>query len=190
MTEEEFVLWCDEDVKAEFNDGRVIAMSPVSVIHSEVFGRVYTLLRLFVGNRRLGQVLGSELQARLRVGLRRVPDIFFVAKEHLNRLRENHLEGAPDLVVEIVSPESSERDWREKYLEYAAAGVREYWAIYPLGQQVRQYRLSKGRKYATIPSEEGVHRSEVVPGFLLREEWLWGEPLPTEIELLKELGVL
>lgn len=188
MTEEEFLRGCDEDVKAEFVDGRLVEMSPVSILHGRISRRLLTLLSVFVEDRGLGEVFGPEVQARLRTGLRRVPDVFFVAKEHLDRLQEDHLEGAPDLAVEIVSPESSERDWREKYLEYEAAGVREYWVVDPHGKQIRQYRVSGEGKYVTILPEGGVYRSEVLPGFFLREDWLWQEPVPKELDLLRELG--
>ena len=86
MTEEEFVRWCDEDVKAEFNAGTVMVMSPVSISHTRLFRRLHTLLHLYAQAKGLGEILGSEYRARLRVGIRRVPDILFVRKEHLNRL--------------------------------------------------------------------------------------------------------
>jgi len=131
MTEEEFEAWCDEDVRAEYVDGEVIVHTPASTRHNDVMWFLGTLLNLFASHHDLGRVLGPELQVRLRPGLRRVPDLFFVAKARADIIHEKHIEGAPDLVIEIVSPDSVVRDWREKYFEYEAAGIREYWVIDP-----------------------------------------------------------
>jgi Uma2 family endonuclease len=121
---------------------------------------------------------------------RRVPDILFVSTERQGILRSDYVEGAPDLAIEIVSPESLSRDWREKYLEYEAAGVREYWIIDPMARRVEAYVLGDDGHYARLPEEEGVIRSVALPGFYLRTDWLWQEPLPNVLEIAKELGVV
>lgn len=103
--------------------------------------------------------------AELRRG--REPDLLFIAKEHLDRLTEAYLDGPADLVVGIVSPESGPRDRGEKYYEYEAAGVREYWLIDPDRQQAEFYRLNKQKRYELIPLDaQGIYRSEVIAGLL------------------------
>jgi Uma2 family endonuclease len=190
MTEQEFEAWCDEDVKAEYVDGEVIVHSPVSTRHSDVVLFLAGLMRIIVQQHDLGRVLGPELQVRLRPGLRRVPDLLFVAKERANMIQPTLVEGAPNLIVEIVSPDSVERDWREKYLEYQAAGVGEYWVVDLEYQRMAVYRLSEERRYQAMSAEEGVYRSQVLPGFWLRAEWLWQEPLPNELDVAREMGLL
>jgi len=190
MTEEEFEAWCDEDVKAEYVDGEVIVHSPVSTRHSDIVLFLAGLMRLIVQQRDLGRVLGPEVQVRLRPGLRRVPDLLFVAKEQADRIQPTLVEGAPDLIVEVVSPDSVERDWREKYLEYQTAGVGEYWVVDLEYQRLAVYRLDEQSRYQAVPAEEGVHRSQVLPGFWLRAEWLWQEPLPNELDVAREMGLL
>ena len=190
MTEEEFEVWCDEDIKAEYVDGEVIVHSPVSTRHSDAVLFLAGLMRIIVQQHDLGRVLGPELQVRLRPGLRRVPDLLFVAKERADIIKTTIIESPPDLIVEIVSPDSVERDWREKYLEYQAAGVGEYWVVDLQYQQMAVYRLSEERRYQAMPAEEGVYRSQVLPGFWLRAEWLWQEPLPSELDVAREMGLL
>ncbi len=189
-TEEEFEAWCDEDVKAEYVDGRVIMHSPASTRHVDMVSFLVTLLRLFVDKHDLGLVLGPELQVRLRPGLRRVPDLLFVAKDRLEIIRETFVEGPPDLAIEIVSPDSIARDWREKYWEYEQAGVSEYWVIDPQARRMDVYRLEEEGRYKAVAAEEGVYRSQVVSGFWLRAAWLWREPLPNVLEVVGELGVI
>ena len=190
LTEEEFVAWCDEDVKAEWVDGEVIVMSPASVRHVDVLGFLAALMREFVRQKRLGAVLGPELMIRLaNQRRRRVPDLLFVAEDRLHLLRTNHLEGAPDLALEITSPESVGRDWRDKYLEYQAAGVREYWVIDPIHERVEAYSLADGA-YRPIPEVGGRIDSAVLPGFWLRPEWLWGDETPSILPMLREFGLV
>lgn len=67
----------------------------------------------------------------------REPDILFVKTENKHFLEEQRLAGVADLVIEVVSPESIKRDNEDKFVEYEAAGIREYWIIdsrpdYPL----------------------------------------------------------
>ncbi|MDW8290080.1 MAG: Uma2 family endonuclease, partial [Armatimonadota bacterium] len=61
----------------------------------------------------------------------RSPDILFVSQQNLHRLKPTYLDGPADLVVEIISPESEERDRTQKFSEYERGGVREYWLIDP-----------------------------------------------------------
>jgi len=121
----------------------------------------------------------------------REPDILFVAQEHLDRLKETYLDGPADLVVEITSPESIVQDRGEKFYEYEAGGVGEYWLIDPQRRRAEFYRLGEEGWYQLIPVDEGgVYRSEVVSGFWLRPSWLWEEPLPRVLDVLRELGVV
>ena len=186
LTEEEFLAWCDEDVKAEWVDGQVIMMSPANLRHVELTVFLTALLKTWVDDRDLGKMLGPEFTMRLSPRSRRVPDLMFVAKDRLHNLRHAHLEGPPDLVIEIVSPDSVVRDWREKYLDYQSAGLREYWVIDPANQRVETYRLVDGA-YQKIVPEHGRVDSSVLVGFYLRDEWLWRAELPKVRDALNEI---
>jgi Uma2 family endonuclease len=82
-----------------------------------------------------------------------------------------------------------ERDYYEKFAEYEASGIPEYWLIDPDTQRVRLYRLRAGTYRRVRPKWSALY-STVIAGFYLRPQWLWQEPLPDTIELLRELGVL
>ena len=191
MTEEEFVAWCNEDTRAEWVDGEVIMPSPANLQHVDLVGFLNFILRGFVTSRGLGVVYGPELQVRfVSLRRRRVPDLLFVATEHLNILKATEVDGAPDLIVEIVSPDSPARDWREKYLEYEAVGVREYWVADPMSRRFEGYSLGADGRYTLIEEKDGMVHSAVLSGFFLKPAWLWQEPLPNPLGILKELGVL
>jgi Uma2 family endonuclease len=109
----------------------------------------------------------------------------------LFRLNKTYYDGAPDVIVEILSPESSTHDRKIKYSEYEAAGVREYWLIDPDHRRADFLRLGAGGRYhPETPDEHGVFRSAAFPGFWLKTDWLWQDPLPSEIDVLREMGVV
>jgi len=191
MTEEEFVAWCDEDTKAEWVDGEVIVHSPANLKHVDLAGFLNFILRGFVTSHDLGVVYGPELQVRFAsLRRRRVPDLLFVSTERMNILKATEVDGAPDLIIEIVSPDSPARDWRDKYLEYEAVGVGEYWVVDPMSQRVESYALGADGRYSLIEEKDGLVPSTVLTGFFLKPAWLWQEPLPNPLDVLKELGVL
>ncbi|HVA45567.1 MAG TPA: Uma2 family endonuclease [Pirellulales bacterium] len=176
MSEEEFVAWCDEDTRAEWVDGEVVVMSPANLVHCKLNRFLLSVLGDFVDARSLGEVVGTEFSVRLNSKRRRLPDVLFVANERLGNLSNTHFEGPPSLIIEIVSEDSVDRDWRDKYLEYQASGMDEYWIVDPLYRRIQAYSLGAEKVYRGIAAVDGKIASTVVPGFYLRPEWLWQQP--------------
>ena len=192
LSEEEFVVWATSDIRAEWVDGEVIVMSPALFRHGELNLWLAHLLDIYVRHHKLGKVVGQEFMVRLQWGRvsRRVPDLLFISQARLAQIQTNHLEGPPDLAVEIVSPESAARDWRVKFHEYEAAGVGEYWIIDPLNHILEASVRNAAGNFEKIPvAEDGILRSAVVSGFWIKPEWLWQEELPNPLVCLRELGV-
>ena len=191
MSEQEFLAWVDEDTHAEWADGKVIFMAAENIIHIELKYWLVWLLKTFISRKQMGgRVIGSEFLIRLSAqGRLRTPDIFYVASARESLIQRTYLDGAPDLAVEIVSPESQSRDRRDKYNDYEKAGVREYWIVDPLSQTVEAYTLGQSSTYEPIAAVDGHVASVLLPGFYLKAQWLWREPLPDVIETLGEMGV-
>jgi Uma2 family endonuclease len=191
MTWEEFVEWCHEDTWAEWVDGEVIVFVPTSIAHSRLARFLLFLINLFAQVHHLGEVLAAPTLMRLPSRPSgREPDLLFVAREHHDRMRPTWIEGPADLVIEIVSPESEERDWQTKRAEYAAAGIPEYWVLDRDKQDAAFFLLGSDGQYHRTPLDEaGVFRSQVLPGFWLRVEWLWQSPTP-DLAAAEALGLL
>jgi Uma2 family endonuclease len=187
---DQFLEWLDEDTWAEWVDGEIIVMSPISLAHDAVHGFLLAILRVFVSAQALGTVHSEPFQMKTGVDLPgRSPDILFVSRENQHRLKDTFLDGPADLVVEIVSPESEERDRVQKFSEYERGGVREYWLIDPQKRQAEFYVLGEASRYVLMAKgEAGEYRSEVLSGLWLRVEWLWNPP--PEIEVLKAWGII
>jgi Uma2 family endonuclease len=120
----------------------------------------------------------------------RAPDILFVAKKNLRRLKKTYLEGPADLVVEIISPGSRGVDRGDKLYEYEKGGVREYWLIDPERRKAEFYIRSRDGSFELAPIDDGIFRSTVLKGLWLRVEWLWQRPEPPVFDALKELELI
>jgi Uma2 family endonuclease len=160
----------------------------VSFAHDHLQGFLYRLISDFVEDRDLGEVCGSEFKVRLpSAPSHRLADVFFVAKAREGQFSETTFEGAPDLVVEVVSPDSAGRDYREKFMEYEKAGVREYWIVDPMAKRFEAHELVKG-KYRPLAEREGAVHSKVLKGLLIKPAWLWQKRLPKVSAVRREMG--
>ena len=171
---------------AEWVDGKVTIFMPPSLHHQMVSKFLLKLLDEFVEHFQLGVVVPAPFEMGGIPGRSyREPDLLFVASANLDRLTPQRLEGPADLVVEIISPSSGQRDRTEKFDEYEAIGVREYWLIDPQRQRASFYALGNDDRYHEILLTDGWLVSTVVRGFALREAWLWQEPLPAMLPTLQ-----
>ncbi len=98
------------------------------------------------------------------------------------------VQGAPDLVVEIVSPESQSRDRRVKFLEYEAAGVREYWLLDRPQRSFEAYAPGPDGKYALLPAADGRVYSTVLVGLFFHLDWVWQLRYPKVAPLLRAMA--
>ena len=180
ITYEEF-LADDSIERAEWVDGEVIEMPGVNVQHARITRFLIALLTEFTEAYDLGELFHDPFLVRLPTS-GRSPDAIFIAKENLSRLREKDLLGPMDVAVEVVSPGGRRRDRREKYIEYEAAGVREYWLIDPRRQTAEFFRLDAAGKFVPVETTNGRFASEVLPGFWLDIDWLWDTPKVRDAE--------
>lgn len=188
ITYEEFLDWADEDTLAEWVDGKIVMTSPASTIHQTIAGFLLKVMGIYAETHKVGVMISSPFQMKLENG--REPDLLFIANDHLSRLKPTYLEGPADLVVEIVSPESTGRDRGEKFTEYEAGGVLEYWLIDPQRRWAEFYQLRNGRYHLAYAGEAGDYHAQVLPGFWLRVEWLWPQTMPPVLEVLRMLQVI
>lgn len=168
---------------AEWEDGIIRRRDElVSTTHTRIGVFLITILRVFCEDTGAGEVFYAPYNMRLRqVNRGREPDIAVVLAANASRITPKFLDGAADLAIEIVSPESVERDNEIKFAEYETCGVSEYWILDPEAKTARFYAIDTATgKYAEkLPDANGVVESAVLAGFWLSVAWLWQEPLPT-----------
>lgn len=175
MSYDEFLAWADEDTHAEWVQGEVIHFMPAKPGHQITMKFLADLITYFVQLLNLGEVFVAPLEMKLPFSSRE-PDIMFLSKQNRHLLTQDRLNGAADLVVEIVSRDSVTRDRRDKFKEYRKAGVAEYWVIDSrIGKERADfYVLDDAGDYDLFGTEddEKVY-SAVLEGFWLKPEWLW-----------------
>lgn len=190
ITFEEYLEMDVEGASLEWIDGKVIGFMSNNLQHQQIIGFLMTVMGLFVEIHDLGEVVQAGYAMKLEEQRRgRESDLVFVSKQNARMLTHKYLDGAADIAVEIISPESVERDCQTKFAEYEAAGVKEYWLIDPKEKRAEFYFLNDEGVYRPADISGGAFRSEVLPGFALRVEWLWGKNLPT-VGALKELNLI
>jgi Uma2 family endonuclease len=182
---EDYLALPDDGAIVEWANGEIFHHMPPGPDHQRISSILETLLRLYVKRLSLGEVFDAPFEVKLWPdGPSREPDALFISHERLPSLTSKRFEGAPDLVIEVISPTSVTIDRVDKYLEYERAGVREYWIIDPRPRQEQAdffVRGESGRLVSAPVDEDGVYASTVIPGFRLRLDWL-RRPEETDVE--------
>lgn len=135
--------------------------------HQQAVYSLGVLLKLFLQRRHLGKACPAPIDVILPAVATPVqPDLVFISKDRMEIIKEGGIEGAPDLIIEVLSPSNWLTDRRTKFEIYALAGVREYWIADPRVRSLEVFALRNG-VYELLgkfgPGEKA--RSEVLPGF-------------------------
>jgi Uma2 family endonuclease len=157
----------DEGRRFELIDGEeVVSPSPIPD-HQEGLLRLTLVVAPFVRVNGLGRVLFAPTDVYLGEYGVVVPDLVFVSTERLSLIGPKRIDGAPDLVVEILSPSTRRDDLGRKFAMYAKAGVREYWLVDLLARRIDVYALV-GDTYVLFPEDDdGAIVSHVLPGLVI-----------------------
>lgn len=182
----DFLELVQEDQKADLLDGVIYMASPENFEHNKIVLWLAHLLDIYVRERGLGEVTVNKVAYRLGDLHGPEPDVAFVVRERKGIIRHGYVDGPPDVAVEVVSPDSVDRDYEHKRARYEDAGVREYWIIDPDETRATFLQLQDG-KYAEIQPQQGVFRSTTVPGFWFEVDALWRKPLPSALRAVQAM---
>jgi Uma2 family endonuclease len=186
-TFEDFCFLIKEDQKADLIDGVIYMSSPENTDANTLLVWLLRLIGDFVEERGLGNVYASRVAFRLGETQGPEPDIAFVRTDRLHIVERGHVKGAPDLAIEIVSPDSVERDYLLKREQYRQAGVPEYWIVDEMQKGIAMLRRRSSGAYHMIKPIKGILHSQALPGFWLRPKWLWQVPRPMKTKVLTEI---
>lgn len=153
------------ELKIEFIDGEVVLHSPARLVHLEVTGWIHTLLHTFVSVHRLGKIVSEKC---LVVFPRNdyEPDVVYFGPEKASKLQAETMKfPIPDLVVEVLSESTEQRDRGVKFEDFEAHGVLEYWIVDAEAQFVEQYVRLGETLSLKMKSSTGELASEAIPGF-------------------------
>ncbi|MFO8100460.1 MAG: Uma2 family endonuclease [Salinibacter sp.] len=144
-----------------------LVMSPASTpYHQLIQANLFFELSKVVRERNQGRVVGPPLDVRLDDTTVLQPDLVYLATARVDRIGEQAIEGAPDLVAEILSPATAHRDLTEKKRLYETHGVREYWVVDPDQQTVEVFgNTEEGFHQRARVVEDGTVTSGVLDSF-------------------------
>lgn len=150
-------------------DGKLL-MSPVpTTYHQRILRRLSRIVGDYVEQHQLGEILFAPVDVYLSATETYQPDIVFIAQERLTIIAMEKIEGAPDLVVEVLSPTNVDYDLRHKTKVYEQFGVREYWIVDPMEKSVELYANENQQfKLAERVMADGVLNSKLLAGLAIR----------------------
>ncbi|MFN8356986.1 MAG: Uma2 family endonuclease [Spirosomataceae bacterium] len=153
------------DVGYELINDELFKMPTPSAIHQEISANLDFLMQSFVRHNQLGKLFTAPLDVLLDSTTVVEPDLFFIENSKRSIIKQ-HVEGVPDLVVEIISPSSYIRDTITKKELYERFGIKEYWLIDPANQVIEVFVLENGKfQLHNYAVETGIVRSVVLEGF-------------------------
>ncbi len=156
-----------DDKRHEIIEGEWYMTPAPELAHQRVSRNLQVLLHLHVVEHRLGEVLDAPVDVVLSEHTVVQPDLLFVSAERASILTVKNVRGAPDLVVEILSPSTAAIDRGEKRAVYEGAGVREYWIVDPAASSFELHEFSSPRRTRVYTGDQSFE-SALLPGLTVR----------------------
>lgn len=183
FTYRDYATWPDDE-RWELIDGVAMAIAAPSAAHQRLLGQMFRLFAEYLDDKQC-EVLFAPFDVLIPDGDEDDDDIDTVVQPDLmvfcdkNKVLTKYARGAPELVVEILSPSTSKWDQNDKFRRYERAGVREYWVVDPLGTWINVYsrgangRFGKGDLYEPL-TPRGPAPSRLLEGFSIDPNGLFG----------------
>ena len=168
FTYDDYLVLPDDGKRYQVIEGEISMTPAPSPRHQEIQADLCARMVLHVREHLLGKVYASPIDVALSMVDIVQPDILFVAKDRMDIVAKKNLVGIPNLIVEILSPSSVERDRVDKMALYERFGLPEYWIVDPDSQTVDVYLSAANRleKVETLKAGEELH-SRQIPGLVL-----------------------
>ena len=143
--------------------GEIVMSAAPKTKHQRALMALSLTLGNYVMTHRLGELFAAPLDVKFSIYSVVQPDLLFVARARAHIVTEHFIDGAPDLVIEILSPSNRAQDLVKKAALYAQHGVTEYWIVDPESETI-SINLLRGGQYVDVSNRGGVAQSTVLPG--------------------------
>jgi len=189
ITLDEFCDLVDEDDDVELINGVILEKMATQDPHEDLFRFLLSIMVFYTEKYNLGFIRGSRTLVPITPYTGRLPDILFVKKERENIVTQKRLTDAPDLVIEILSPGDRPSETMQCISNYEQIGVKEFWIIDQPRKQMQAFIMDENTKrFVPMLIEGTILRSSVLRGFWINIDWLWQKPLPSVLEVFKEIA--
>lgn len=147
----------------ELINGEIMRRNFPNIKHQSASANLFAKLYTFITERKLGKIFHPPTGVILSENDWVLPDLVFIANKNAHLIKDEGIFGAPDLIVEIISPSTLKDDRNDKKDLYQAAGVSEYWIIDPNNQSVEVFELiKKSFKIYSFAYNEGIIKSKIL----------------------------
>ncbi len=164
-TYEEY-LKLEDDKRYEIIRGELLEMPAPTTTHQRLVGKLFRWMSDFVESKSLGEVFVSPVDVVLSEENVLQPDLVYISKKNSNIIKERGIFGAPDLVLEVISPSTLKRDTEDKKSLYREFGVKELWLVFPGEIAVEVFSLKSDRfEVCSFGYEKGSVRSCLLKNF-------------------------
>jgi len=168
LTYDEFRQLPDDGKRYELIHGAVHVSPSPNVKHQRTHSNLFRSLGPHVSAHRLGWLFSAPLDVTLALDTAVQPDLLFISAARADIILDSYIAGAPDLVVEILSPSTAAHDRGTKLALYAQAGVPWVWFFDPDARTVETFRLEGGKYYVdSILAGNQTLTSPMFPGWQL-----------------------
>lgn len=147
-------------------EGELIMTPAPNPLHQIISGNLFKKISRFVDEKGLGIVLYSPIDVYLGDENACQPDIVFISGERRGTIKEDGIYGAPDMIIEILSPLTAYYDIKKKFRVYERYGVKEYWIVDPDMKGVEIFLLKTAGEFELISKtyEKGEIESKIIGG--------------------------
>ncbi|HEY0782864.1 MAG TPA: Uma2 family endonuclease [Thermoanaerobaculia bacterium] len=161
-----------DEPRCELLYGRFYLSPSPSSLHQTTIANLWQLLR-GIARKTGGFTALAPLDVALADHSVVQPDVIYVAAERRSIVGDR-IDGAPDLLVEVLSPGTARRDRGEKLKLYAECGVKEYWVVDVAERQI-EFLINRGGAFVVTMASDGLYRSPALPEITLDLAQLWSE---------------
>ena len=160
----------DDGKRYELLEGEIVVSPSPNTRHQEVSGRLHYALHGWAQRTDAGKVFAAPCDVVLSPHDVVQPELLFIAREHRSRITADNIQGPPDLVAEILSPATAERDLDRKRRLYERHGVAKYWIVDPNARTLTVFRR---RGDTLVPEPPWDRRGSCTPRACRGWSWTW-----------------
>lgn len=163
-----------DELSYELDEGELVVMTKPRPLHNRIVERLYWELHRYLESHPVGEAFIFEYLFVLGPNTKRAPDVSFLRAERAKQIDPNaDIPGAPDLAVEVLSPNDTVSAMRRKIRQYFAAGAQCVWVVYPETREVEVWRES-ARAQIVLQETDLLEAPDLLPDFSLRVGVLFG----------------
>jgi Uma2 family endonuclease len=164
----------DDRNRYEIFEGELVVTPSPNEAHQTAVVNLLLVLASYVKQHQLGKILSAPFDVYFDEETVVEPDLLFVSSSRLSIIEKQNIRGAPDLIVEVLSPKTEDRDRGFKFRRYAQEGVKEYWLVDPEKQFVEVYKLG-ARGFELVGKFSGSQnvQSKIFPGLKFPASDIW-----------------